>query len=389
MNKTVIAITILKKLVFTAKWKAPKSKALAIIITVLLIISMYTLLEPHLSVNAHSPAWSIPTQAYINVTPNPVIVGQNVTITIWLNEPPPTANGTYGDRWQNMTVKYVRPDGTTHTIGPYSSDETGRVVVNKTTDIVGPHSFWMTFGGQTLEGVNLAPGTTNEFIGDYYQPSISDVFALSVQMTLGDPTPTPTTAPSLTSTTTYTSIPTTTPRPTASPTPTESEATIPATTDNGSTIHLAINGNITASQISNVVMATNQSESTTTLSFTLTGQSGTTGFSNITIPKNSVTFGTTPKIYVDGQPASNQGYIQNSNNYCIWYSTSFSSHQISIIFTVASSPSPTASNSGSQGQSSLSEVVYGLVAAVTVVIVVVIVLQVVTKGRRAKTGQSK
>jgi hypothetical protein len=122
---------------------------------------------------------------------------------------------------------------------------------------------------------------------------------------------------------------------------------------------------------------------------TLTGQSGTTGFSNITIPKTSVTYGATSKIYIDNQLASNQGYTQDSKNYYVWYTTNFSSHQISIIFNMPVSPSPSTSNAGSQGQSSLPEVVYGLVTAVAVVIVVVIVLQVITKGRRAKALQSK
>jgi hypothetical protein len=140
--------------------------------------------------------------------------------------------------------------------------------------------------------------------------------------------------------------------------------------------------------MSNMAMATNQSESITTLSFTVTGQSGTAGFSNVTTPKNSVKYGTKPTIFIDSQPASNQGYTQDSNNYYVWYITHFSSHQISIIFTMSVSPSPTASNGGSQGQLSLLEVVYGLVAAVAVVTVVVILLQVITKGRRAKVRQS-
>ena len=71
----------------------------------------------------------------------------------------------------------------------------------------------------------------------------------------------------------------------------------------GSTVDLAINGNITSSQISNVTISTNQSAATTIVSFTVTGQNGNTGFSNITIPINAVPYGTTPTIYVDGQPA--------------------------------------------------------------------------------------
>jgi hypothetical protein len=55
------------------KRQKPKSKAMAIIFAGLVALSMCTFHAPQLSVNAHSPMWNIPTQAYINVTPNPVI----------------------------------------------------------------------------------------------------------------------------------------------------------------------------------------------------------------------------------------------------------------------------------------------------------------------------
>jgi hypothetical protein len=212
--------------------------------------------------------------------------------------------------------------------------------------------------------------------------------------TTPQPTPTPSPSPTPSPIPPATPIPTTTTSPSVAPTPNStptasqppapSETTIQATKDNSSKIELAISGNITSSQMSNVVMTTNQSESTTILSFTIAGQSGKVGFSNITIPKNFVIQGTTPKIYVDGQPASNQGYIQDSNNYYVWYTTSFSLHQISIVFNMPFSPSPTSSNSQSQGQPSLLQVVYAVVAAVVVVTVVVIALQLITKNRRAK-----
>lgn len=100
----------------------------------------------------------------------------------------------------------------------------------------------------------------------------------------------------------------------------------------GSTVDLAINGNITSSQISNVTISTNQSAATTIVSFTVTGQNGNTGFSNITIPINAVPYGTTPTIYVDGQPALYQGYAQDANNYYVWYTTNFSNHEILVLF---------------------------------------------------------
>jgi hypothetical protein len=64
----------------------------------------------------------------------------------------------------------------------------------------------------------------------------------------------------------------------------------------------------------------------------------------MTIPKSAIAQGTTPKIYIDNQLAASQGYTQDTNNYYVWYTTHFSTHQISIVFTTASSvpefPSP-------------------------------------------------
>jgi hypothetical protein len=105
-----------------------------------------------------------------------------------------------------------------------------------------------------------------------------------------------------------------------------------ATSNSGAEVSLVFNGNITNDQISNVAIATNQSAKTTTVSFTVTRESGTTGFGNITIPKSAVSYGTVPIIYIDGQIDQNQGYTQDSNNYYVCYTTSFSTNTTSIVF---------------------------------------------------------
>ena len=161
------------------------------------------------------------------------------------------------------------------------------------------------------------------------------------------------------------------------PIPTPSPTTIPATTDNGSIFNLAINGNITDSQISNITIGTNQSATMTTISFTVTGEGGTIGFGNITIPKSVVTYGTTPTIYNDYQPALNQGYTQDGTNYYVWYTTHFSTHQISIVFTQSSA-------SGAIVQSSLLQIIYGIAIAVAVVITVVVALMLIIKEQKNK-----
>ncbi len=52
----------------------------------LLAFSLTAVLTSIPSVNAHTPAWQIPTFAYINVSPNPVGVGEQVLVVFWLDK---------------------------------------------------------------------------------------------------------------------------------------------------------------------------------------------------------------------------------------------------------------------------------------------------------------
>ncbi len=106
---------------------------------------------------------------------------------------------------------------------------------------------------------------------------------------------------------------------------------VQALTDEGQTVNLTISGSVTSSQISNVYITSD--ESTSYVYLTVTGASGTTGFSNMTIQKSLICNETIPTIYIDDQIAEKQGYIQDSDNYYVWYTTNFSMHQISIVFT--------------------------------------------------------
>jgi hypothetical protein len=160
--------------------KMSKNK-IAIAFALFLIFAMASSLIALPAANAHTPAWKIPTYAYINVAPNPVGLGQSVSIGFWLNQPPPTASGPYGDRWTNMTVIVTHPDGSKENLGSFTSDDTGGTHTYYAPDKVGTYKFQMIFGGETLAGNNPAPGPTNAYIGDYFEPSTSNVATLTVQ----------------------------------------------------------------------------------------------------------------------------------------------------------------------------------------------------------------
>jgi hypothetical protein len=163
------------------------SKGKAITAITLLMITMTIPMLTLQPATAHSPPYSIPTYAFINVAPNPAGIGQAVTVGFWLVQPAPTSSGPYGDRWQNITLIVGHPDGTKETLGPFTADDTGGTYAIYTPTTEGNYTFKMVFGGQTLTGNNPPPtgysAATTAFIGDYYQPSESKTVTLTVQQT--------------------------------------------------------------------------------------------------------------------------------------------------------------------------------------------------------------
>ncbi len=61
------------------------------IIALLFLLSMTTSMLMLPTSTAHSPPWGIPTFAYISVTPNPVGVGQDLNVVVWVDKSLPGA----------------------------------------------------------------------------------------------------------------------------------------------------------------------------------------------------------------------------------------------------------------------------------------------------------
>jgi hypothetical protein len=163
-----------------------------------------------------------------------------------------------------------------------------------------------------VNGISIGP------VSSYFVQNIQGKTTISAIFTI-DPAPTPTL----------------TPDPPASPTPTPTlkPATINATTENGIKINLVVTGNITSQQITNLQITKSQSSKTITVSFNLKGTNGDEGIGNFTIPKSAVDSGTDPKVFIDNAQTSNQGYNQDERNYYVWFTTHFSSHEVSIVFS--------------------------------------------------------
>jgi len=155
--------------------KFAKNKTIAITIAIFLMLSMSASMILIPSASAHTPAWNIPTFAYVAAAPNPYGIGSSepLLIIFWINAPPPGAAGTTGDRWRNMTVDVTSPSGKVEHFGPFTSDPVGGNYMQYTPTETGNYSATFNFPGQTLSlaGPTGLNGTPNVYVGDYYEPS--------------------------------------------------------------------------------------------------------------------------------------------------------------------------------------------------------------------------
>jgi len=149
-----------------------KTIAIALFLTLTIAVSIVAVLP---DANA-APVYSVDTYPFLSVVPNPVGVGQRVVICFWLSLMPPEtpADIAAGERasWDGFTVTMTKPDQTTQTFGPFTSDVVGSSWTEYTPDKAGTYYFEFSFAG---EWKNTTASDT------YYKPSTSPVVEVTVQ----------------------------------------------------------------------------------------------------------------------------------------------------------------------------------------------------------------
>jgi hypothetical protein len=152
-----------------------KQKLSTIALILLLTISGIMTMMP--TSKAQTAASPLPTNAFLAVSPNPVGLGQQATLEMWLGQPNPTASGLVGSRWTNFTIAVTKPDGTTETLGPFTANDASFSIAYYTPNQIGNYTFKFTFSGQHVTGVSpmtMAP------VDSYYAAS-SFTTVLTVQ----------------------------------------------------------------------------------------------------------------------------------------------------------------------------------------------------------------
>jgi hypothetical protein len=134
----------------------------------------------------------------------------------------------------------------------------------------------------------------------------------------------------------------------------------------------------------------------------VSGQSGTTGYLNITISKTLLSNLAGLKIYIDKQDVN---FTANTvgDSQVLYFSYHHSTHQVTISLpsTVTASelqlwtslpllkgsdhtsPSPISSRGQTSAQSNLLQIVYGVVTSIVVVTVAMVAFRLIINGRRA------
>ncbi len=114
--------------------------------------------------------------AFVGARPNPAGVGQSVLIHFGISAP--TQNAT--ESFKGLTVTVTKPDNTTETLGPFTTDSTGGSGTQYTPSMTGNYILQTHFPAQwyNYSGVGMfGPVTSNT----YYSASDSDKLTLVVQ----------------------------------------------------------------------------------------------------------------------------------------------------------------------------------------------------------------
>jgi hypothetical protein len=126
-----------------------KNKILSFV-AVCLMISMIFPLTMLATASAHTPAWDIPSFAYVSVAPSPVGVGQTVQVYMWVDIPMPSAAVTNDIRRHGYQLTITKPDGSveSHSFDTID-DTTGMQFYPYTPDQIGNYTLKFNYVGQT------------------------------------------------------------------------------------------------------------------------------------------------------------------------------------------------------------------------------------------------
>ena len=126
------------------------SKKTIAIVTLFIALSMVLPMASLSTADAHTPAWTIESFAYVSVAPTPGSVGQPVYIYMWVDLPLSGAGVTNDIRRHNYHLTITQPDGTNKTeTWDVVEDTTGVQAYQFTPEMAGNYTITFDYPEQT------------------------------------------------------------------------------------------------------------------------------------------------------------------------------------------------------------------------------------------------
>ncbi len=151
-------------------------KIMRLLSTFLILIFAASIVMSIPVINAQ--ATTMKTYAFVDAIPNTVGVGEDVLIRTGILQA--TGDATWG--WRGITVTVTRPDGTSQTLGPFTTDSTGGTATLFMPNVVGTYKLKTNFPEQTVPATffDLERGAM-VFAGTVMKASTSETIDLVVQ----------------------------------------------------------------------------------------------------------------------------------------------------------------------------------------------------------------
>ena len=153
--------------------KMKTKNAIGILLIFAFLTSVVTSIQLN-PVNAQA-ATTQKTYAIVDAIPNPTGVGQAALLKFGVSQ----ALGSADLMWTGIKMTITRPDGTTETLGPFTTDSTGSSYTTYTPTQVGNYTITTNFPNNTV----AAPGFMDFERGSYIAPG-TVMLASTATMTL-------------------------------------------------------------------------------------------------------------------------------------------------------------------------------------------------------------
>ena len=123
-------------------------------LTILILVAFVVSIIAAVPIQPANAAVTMKTYPIVDAIPNPVGIGQETLLKCGISEATPSAQ--YG--WSGITITVTKPDGTSQTLGPFTTDSTGATYTTYVPDQLGNYTVTTNFPNNTYPVTSMVSG---------------------------------------------------------------------------------------------------------------------------------------------------------------------------------------------------------------------------------------